>query len=142
MLYVFYNKKQCRGVILIDEYDKPILDNITKLKKANEMREEIRSFYTMIKSCDDYLHFVFITGISKFSKSGVFSAMNNLVDNISMLKRCGYIVGYTQNELEENFREWIIALSKVMCLAKMNCLQKMNDYRLKSVASPNTESTI
>ena len=106
------------------------------------MREEIRSFYTMIKSCDDYLHFVFITGISKFSKSGVFSAMNNLVDNISMLKRCGYIVGYTQNELEENFREWIIALSKVMCLAKMNCLQKMNDYRLKSVASPNTESTI
>ena len=142
MLYVFYNKKQCRVVILIDEYDKPILDNITKLKKANEMREEIRSFYTMIKSCDDYLHFVFITGISKFSKSGVFSAMNNLVDNISMLKRCGYIVGYTQNELEENFREWIIALSKVMCLAKMNCLQKMNDYRLKSVASPNTESTI
>ena len=77
-------------MLFLDEYDTPILDNITDLKKANEMREVLRSFYTMIKSCDDYLCSVFITGISKFSKAGVFSAMNNLLD-ISMLKRYGDI---------------------------------------------------
>ena len=120
-------KKQGLVVILIDEYDKPILDNITDLKKANEMREVLRSFYTMIKSCDDYLRFVFITGISKFSKAGVFSAMNNLVD-ISMLKRYGDIVGYTQNELEEYFSEWITSSSKAMSLSKDELLVKIKAY--------------
>ena len=120
-------KKQGLIVILIDEYDKPILDNITNLKKANEMREVLRSFYTMIKSCDNYFRFVFITGISKFSKTGVFSAMNNLVD-ISMLKRYGDIVGYTQNELEENFSEWIASSSKAMSLSKDELLAKIKAY--------------
>ena len=114
-------------VILIDEYDKPILDNITNLQKANEMRGVLRSFYTTIKGCDNYLRFVFITGISKFSKTGVFSAMNNLVD-ISMLKRYGDIVGYTQNEFEENFSEWITSSSKVMSLSKGELLEKIKAY--------------
>ncbi|MBR0232917.1 MAG: AAA family ATPase [Synergistaceae bacterium] len=114
-------------VILIDEYDKPILDNITDLKRANEMREVLRSFYTTVKSCDNYFRFVFITGISKFSKTGVFSAMNNLVD-ISMLKRYGDIVGYTQNELEDNFGEWITSSSKVMSLSKGELLEKIKAY--------------
>ena len=120
-------KKYGSVVILIDEYDKPILDNITNIEKANEMREVLRSFYTMIKSCDDYLRFVFITGISKFSKTGVFSAMNNLVD-ISMLKRYGDIVGYTQNELEDNFNEWIASSSKIMALSKNELLEKIKAY--------------
>ncbi len=59
-------------VVLIDEYDKPILDNLSDLKKTDEIREVLRSFYTVLKSCDEYLRFVFITGISKFSKMGVF----------------------------------------------------------------------
>ena len=67
-------------VVLIDEYDKPILDNLSDIKKTDEIREVLRSFYTVLKSCDEYLRFVFITGISKFSKMGVFSAMNNLQD--------------------------------------------------------------
>lgn len=50
-------------VILINEYDKPILDNLSNIKKADEMREVLRSFYTMLKSCDEHLRFVFITGI-------------------------------------------------------------------------------
>jgi len=114
-------------VILIDEYDKPILDNITNIEKAKEMREVLRSFYTMIKSCDDYLRFVFITGISKFSKTGIFSAMNNLSD-ISMLKRYGDIVGYTQNELEYNFDDWITSSSKIMSLSKSELLAKIKAY--------------
>lgn len=121
------NKEYGLVVILIDEYDKPILDNITDLKKANEMRKVLRSFYTMLKSCDKYFRFVFITGISKFSKAGVFSAMNNLVD-ISMLKQYGDIVGYTQNELEENFGEWLVHSSKTMLLSKDELLAKIKAY--------------
>ena len=79
-------------VILIDEYDKPILDNISDLDKANEKREVLRSFYTVLKSCDEYLRFVMLTGISKFSKVGVFSTLNNLHD-ISMLSAYGDIEG-------------------------------------------------
>ena len=109
-------------VLLIDEYDKPILDNITNLQKADEMREVLRSFYTTIKIYDEHFRFYFITGISKFSKTGVFSAMNNLVD-ISMLKRYGDIAGYTQNELEENFNEWITSSSNIMAISKDELLE-------------------
>ena len=93
-------------VVLIDEYDKPILDNLSDINKANATREVLRGFYTTLKSCDEYIRFVFITGISKFSKMGVFSAMNNLLD-ISMLEKYGDITGYTQSELENYFSEWI-----------------------------------
>ena len=99
-------KKGGPVVVLVDEYDKPMLDNLGNLDVANEMRLVLRSFYRVLKSCDEYLRFVMLTGISKFSKTGVFSAMNNLQD-ISMDWRYGDIVGYTQTELEENFTGWI-----------------------------------
>ena len=66
-IHVLY-KQHGSVIVLIDEYDKPILDNLSDIKKADEMREILRSFYTVLKSCDEYLRFVFITGISKFSK--------------------------------------------------------------------------
>ncbi len=87
----------------------------------------LRSFYVVLKSCDEYLRFVFITGISKFSKMGVFSAMNNLFD-ISLSKDCADIVGYTQSELEDNFNEWInLAASKVN-INSSELLKKLRDY--------------
>ena len=102
-------------IVLIDEYDKPITDNIDNLEKANKMRETLRSFYTILKNSSDYLRFIFITGISKFSKIGIFSGLNNL-DDISMNEEYGDIVGYTQKELEKYFVDWIekIALKKSM----------------------------
>ena len=114
-------------VILIDEYDKPILDNITDLEKANEMREVLRSFYTMLKSCNEYLSFVFITGISKFSKTGVFSAMNNLAD-ISFDQEYGAIAGYTQDELEFYFHDWIDNAAAKMKISSDNLLVRLKDY--------------
>lgn len=69
-----------RVVILIDEYDKPLIDNLENLPEAQRIRETLKNFYTVIKAMDQYIRFVFITGISKFSKVGVFSAMNNLDD--------------------------------------------------------------
>ena len=114
-------------VVLIDEYDKPILDNIGNIKAAEAMRLVLRSFYTVLKGCDEYLRFVFLTGISKFSKMGVFSAMNNLRD-ISMSAQYGDIVGYTQPELESNFPLWIDATARKMKLARENLLEQMEEY--------------
>lgn len=93
-------------VILIDGYDKPILDNIANIENAKMMRDKLHSIYTIVKNCDKYIYFLFITGISKFSKAGVFFAMNNLLD-ISFANEYSDIVGYTQKELEEYFAEWI-----------------------------------
>ena len=114
-------------VVLVDEYDKPILDNIGNLERANAAREVLRSFYTTLKSCDEYLRFVMLTGISKFSRAGVFSAMNNLED-ISMDQQNGDIVGYTQDELEENFTGWLDSAAGRMALEGRELLQKMRDY--------------
>ena len=114
-------------VVLIDEYDKPILDKIGDLKAAEAMREVLRGFYTVLKGSDEYLRFVMLTGISKFTKTGVFSAMNNLRD-ISMSDQYGDIVGYTQKELEENFSGWINAAAERMKLSHEELLARLKDY--------------
>ncbi|MBQ3455638.1 MAG: AAA family ATPase, partial [Synergistaceae bacterium] len=120
-------KQRGAVVVLIDEYDKPILDNLSDVRKANEMQEVLRSFYTVLKSCDEYLRFVFITGISKFSKMGVFSAMNNLED-ISMDKSCGDIAGYTQSELEYYFADWLKSASGEMGITYDELIERLRDY--------------
>ena len=114
-------------VVLIDEYDKPILDNINDLAKANAMREILRSFYSVLKSCDEYLRFVMLTGISKFSKVGVFSTLNNLED-ISMDKQYGDIVGYTQQELETYFVDRINDAATRIKITPDNLLSRLKDY--------------
>lgn len=114
-------------VVLIDEYDKPILDSVTDIKKSEDIRAALRSFYTVLKSCEEYLRFVLLTGISKFSKLGVFSAMNNLVD-ISMDTQFGDIVGYTQQELEKNFSDWLDYTAERLCISRSNLLERMEDY--------------
>jgi len=89
-------------VILIDEYDKPILDNIENPDIALEMREGLKNFYSVIKGADAYLKFVFLTGVSKFSKVSLFSGLNNLRD-ITIDKEYGAICGYTENDLDAVF---------------------------------------
>ena len=74
------SEKHGRVVILVDEYDKPILDTLFDLERAETFRTTLRGFYTQIKANDEYTRFVFMTGITKFTKTGVFSAMNNLRD--------------------------------------------------------------
>ena len=91
-------------VILIDEYDKPILDNIDKPSSAIEIRECLKNFYSVIKDLDSQLKFVFITGVSRFSRVSIFSGLNNLED-ISIGRRYSSICGYTQGELEYVFKE-------------------------------------
>jgi len=82
-------------VILIDEYDKPILDNIEKKEGVEMIREELKGFYSVLKSLDEYIKFVLVTGVSKFAKVSLFSGLNQLKD-ISLNKDYGNICGYTQ----------------------------------------------
>uniref|UniRef100_Q3AQ02 AAA-ATPase-like domain-containing protein n=1 Tax=Chlorobium chlorochromatii (strain CaD3) TaxID=340177 RepID=Q3AQ02_CHLCH len=97
-----FQKYQQSVVILIDEYDKPILDNIENIAEALIIRDGMRDFYTKIKESDEYLRFVFLTGVSKFSKVSLFSGLNNLED-ISLNPDFGNICGYTQNDVDTAF---------------------------------------
>ncbi|WP_457756009.1 ATP-binding protein [Thermodesulfatator indicus] len=91
-------------VVLIDEYDKPILDNIENKDVAIEIREELKNFYSVLKDADPYLKFVFITGVTKFSKVSLFSGLNNLKD-ITLHSGYATICGYTQSEFETVFAD-------------------------------------
>ena len=91
-------------VLLIDEYDKPMIDNIGKLDLAQQMREQLHGFYSIIKAADEHLRFVMLTGVSKFSKVSIFSGLNNLED-ISLNPAYGSVCGYTEDDLSEVFGE-------------------------------------
>jgi hypothetical protein len=93
-----------RVVIIVDEYDKPLLDNITDKKISYEIREGLKNIYSVIKDSDAYVKFAFLTGVSKFSKVSLFSGLNNLKD-ITLDKRYGEICGYTQEDLCSVFEE-------------------------------------
>ncbi|APT76042.1 ATPase AAA [Marinitoga sp. 1137] len=114
-------------VILVDEYEKPILDNINKKEKAESNREILRDFYTTIKANDEHIRFVFITGITKFTKTGVFSALNNLND-ISLDTAYSQMFGYTQEELEYYFKEHIEKTAKKFGITKKELLEEMKRY--------------
>ncbi len=99
-------KYQQKVVIVVDEYDKPILDNIEHIPEAIAIRDGMRDFYTKIKENDEYLRFVFLTGVSKFSKVSLFSGLNNLED-ISLNPDYGAICGYTQLDVETAFAPYL-----------------------------------
>ncbi|MBB3842002.1 hypothetical protein FHS57_006031 [Runella defluvii] len=104
------DEKYGKVVVLIDEYDKPIIDYIdndihgSALRKAIENRGILKSFYSILKDADPHLKLVFITGVSKFSKVSIFSDLNNLND-ITLDSSYSGICGITQRELEDNFEE-------------------------------------
>lgn len=97
-------------VILVDEYDKPILDNITVPETATEMRNGLRNFYSVIKDSDEHVRFAFLTGVSMFSKVSIFSGLNNLKD-LTLDPTYSTICGYTQTELETVFAEHLEGVS-------------------------------
>ena len=91
-----------RAVVLVDEYDKPILDALGDRELARANRDFLRSLYGVIKACDRQLRFVFLTGVSKFSRAGLFSGLNSLND-ITLDERYGDVCGYTDAELDAVF---------------------------------------
>ena len=103
------NNKYNKGVvILIDEYDRPITNNIEDGKGVKKIRQVMEAFYQMIKGYESIERFVFITGITKLSQVSIFSKLNNLSD-ISRNRNFADAVGYTQEELDEYFHDYIVA---------------------------------
>jgi hypothetical protein len=97
----YENKKV---VLIIDEYDRPILHHLTNSDSLQEMQSIVQNFYTCIKAMDQYLRFLFVTGISRFSKTNLFSGFNQISD-ISMDPQFAHLVGYTDEELNTTLAE-------------------------------------
>jgi hypothetical protein len=93
-----------RVVVLVDEYDKPILDNINNTQVAREIRDALKTFYGVLKEQDANLQFIFMTGVTKFSKVNLFSGLNQLSD-ITIDDQFSSICGYTDNDLQQYFSE-------------------------------------
>ena len=104
-------KEGCGVVILVDEYDKPILQTLSDPELQAEHRAQLKAFYSVLKTQDRYIKFAFLTGVTKFGKVSVFSDLNNLTD-ISMDYRYISICGMTEKELLENFKEGICQLAE------------------------------
>ena len=111
-------------VVLVDEYDKPLSDNVNNQEEALKIRDVLRGFFEVIKASYDYVRFVFITGVTKYSKVSVFSSMNNLFD-LSVNKKYGAMLGYTQEELEHYFAEGIDEGAKRLNLSRKDYLDKI-----------------
>ncbi|MCB0617026.1 MAG: AAA family ATPase, partial [Phaeodactylibacter sp.] len=91
-----------KAVLLIDEYDKPIIDFLEDVPQAEANRDILKSFYSVLKDCDPYLELAFITGVPAFSKVSIFSDLNNL-KNLSLHRQADTLLGITQEELEGYF---------------------------------------
>ncbi len=122
-----YEKTQQKVVILVDEYDKPIINYVDDIEKATQNREILRDFFGVLKSSDPFLRFVFFTGVSKFSRVSIFSDLNNIRD-ISLSKNFGTICGYTQTELEKSFEKQIQSLCFELAIKKPALLTKIKNW--------------
>ena len=114
-------------VVLVDEYDKPLLDSLDEPNVGNEMRKILKGFYGVLKSADAYLRFVFLTGVTKFSKVSIFSDLNHLVD-ISLDENYAGICGISESELTDNFQSEIIALAEKQQLTYEETLSKLKKH--------------
>ncbi len=113
--------------LLVDEYDKPILDHLKNPEVAEQMRTALRSFYDVFKYLDEYLCFVFITGVSKFTQTSLFSGLNNLND-LSGHPKAATVCGYTKAELSENFQEHLEVMAKSRKSSVANLIQEFETW--------------
>ena len=113
-------------VVLIDEYDAPLLDVVHEEKDLPVLRNVMRNFYSPLKACDPYLRYVFLTGITKFSQLSIFSELNN-IKNISMLPEYAAICGITQEEMETQMSEDLDLLASRLETTREQTLERLKD---------------
>jgi len=114
-------------VILIDEYDKPLIDYLDNISRAEENRTILKNFYSILKDADKHIRLLILTGVSRFSKVSIFSDLNNLED-ITLSKHFNNLLGITQQELETNFAEELEALPKVFEMDKPQLLENIKNW--------------
>ena len=125
LLKIIYQQTGKQVVILVDEYDKPLLQTMGVNEDLNEQyRNTLKAFYSVIKTCDEYIRFAFLTGVTKFSKISIFSDLNNLND-ISLLPKYAGICGISQSELEATFAPEIEALAQANELTRDETLKRL-----------------
>lgn len=112
-----YQQTGKKVVVLIDEYDAPLLDVVHEEENLPVLRNVMRNFYSPLKACDPYLHFVFLTGITKFSQLSIFSELNN-IKNISMQKQYAAICGITKGELLTQMDGYIEQFAETLGVTK------------------------
>jgi len=122
-----HHKYKQRVVVLVDEYDKPLVDSLTRAEEFERNRRILSSLYGTMKGHDDYLRFVMLTGVSRFSKVSVFSGMNNL-DDISMNKEYSTLVGFTQSELETYFKDHLKKLADTFSMSVPEILPGIKEW--------------
>lgn len=119
-------------VVLVDEYDKPLIDHLQDSDVAHRQRSILKNFYGVLKGVDEHLRAIFITGVSKFSKTSIFSGINNLND-ISLDAEVAQLLGYTQEEISRNFSEYIADIAQEQGTSSSEILEGMrtwyNGYR-------------
>ena len=121
-----YEKTGMRVVILVDEYDKPLLQTIGNETLQNAYRSKLKAFYSVLKTLDAKIRFAFLTGVTKFGKVSVFSDLNNLTD-LSFDERYATICGISEAELHDNFDESIQQLADANKMTKEACYERMKE---------------
>ncbi len=121
---VAYRKTGQKVVILIDEYEKPIIDNIDNPELMEQFRRELQGFYSVIKGKDNAIRFAFLTGVTKLGKMSIFSGLNNLND-MSMDARYADICGISEQELKSYFSESVKTLAEMNQLSEEECYKKL-----------------
>ena len=121
-----YEKTGQKVVILVDEYDKPLLEAIGDEPLQNDYRKMLKSFYGIAKTMDSYIQFAFFTGVTKFSKVSIFSDLNNLND-ISLDERFVDICGITEQEIRNNFDDDVGKMAQKRGMDKETCYRKLKE---------------
>ena len=124
IIRLLHNKFNKRVVILVDEYDKPLLATLENEELHNQYRATLKAFYSVIKSSNDYIHLSFLTGITKFSKVSIFSDLNNLYD-ISLTGEYSDICGMTQEEMERSFTVEIEEIAREYGVSYLEMIAKL-----------------
>ena len=122
-----YAKYGRQVVVLIDEYDAPVLDVVHEDRDLPALRNVMRNFYSPLKACDPYLRYVFLTGITKFSQLSIFSELNN-IQNISMTKEYAAICGITEDEMRTQMDADLEVFADKLDTTKENLLDKLKSY--------------
>ena len=122
-----YEQAGQKAVVIIDEYDAPLLDVVHEKDNLHELRLVMQNFYSPLKMLDPYLEFVFITGITKFSQLSIFSELNNL-DNISMTDQYCAICGISSKELTTQMRRDVELFAEALGVTYDEMLAKLTDY--------------
>lgn len=114
-------------VVLIDEYDKPLIDYLDDLPLARANQQVMKTFYSVVKDCDPYLQFLLITGVSKFSKVSIFSDLNHLFD-LTFVREAAALTGYTQLELEQYFTAYLQEAADCQACDRATLLEQLREW--------------